>query len=151
MTNCHLDVKCRGFWSRSQEEFFDVRFFFNPLALSHYSGHLQITGAGEEVGIWPKNKINWVWIIHTPCYVHYRWDGLICKHYLQPTSKDDFGEAKWAILQCLIKCRIRFSLLRSAITAIHGSRSSNHATRSAFDLDCVPMTIAEGHVPSAAH
>ena len=47
--------------------------------------------------------------------------------------------------------RIRFSLLRSAITAIRGSRSSNHATLSIVDLDCcVPMVIAEGHVPSAA-
>ena len=23
--NCHLDVKCRGFWSSSQDAFFDVR------------------------------------------------------------------------------------------------------------------------------
>ena len=50
----------------------------------------------------------------------------------------------------LIRCGIRFSLLRSAITAIQGSRSSNHATLSRFDLHCITMIIAEGHVPSAA-
>ena len=34
--NCRLDVKCRGFWSSSQDAFFDVR-VFNPLASSHQS------------------------------------------------------------------------------------------------------------------
>ena len=50
----------------------------------------------------------------------------------------------------LIRCRIRFSLIGSAITALLGSRSSNHATGPGLDLDRVPMIIAEGHVPSVA-
>ena len=36
-----------------------------------------------------------------------------------------------------------------AITAIQGSRSSNYDTMSRVDVNCVPMIIAEGHVPSA--
>ena len=38
--NCHLDVKCRGFWSSSQDAFFDVR-VFNPLASSYQSSTIQ--------------------------------------------------------------------------------------------------------------
>ena len=48
----------------------------------------------------------------------------------------------------LIRCRIRFSLLRSAIATIRSSRSSNYATMTTVDLNSVPMIIAEGHFPS---
>ena len=45
--NCRLDVKCRGFWSSSQDAFFDVR-VFNPLALSHQSTIIQATYKSQE-------------------------------------------------------------------------------------------------------
>ena len=32
--NCRLDIKCSGFWSASQDAFFDVR-VFNPMASSN--------------------------------------------------------------------------------------------------------------------
>ena len=38
--NCRLDVKCREFWSSSQDAFFDVR-GFNPPTLSHQSTTVQ--------------------------------------------------------------------------------------------------------------
>ena len=45
--NCRLDVKCRGFWSSSQDAFFDVR-VFNPLASSHQSTTVQAIYKSQE-------------------------------------------------------------------------------------------------------
>ena len=153
--NCRLDVKCRGFWSGSQDAFFDVR-VFNPLASSHQSASIQAIYKAQEQekkraydqrvreiehGSFTPLVMSITGGMSSSATIFYsRLAGMISEKRSEAYSK----------VMNLIRCRIRFSLLRSAITAIRGSRSSNHVTLSGLNLDCIPMIIAEGRIPPAA-
>ena len=71
----------------------------------------------------------------------------LCNSFLSFSSVSVFPSYR---LDCLYVVRSTSWLYPYYICTIQGSRSSNHATLSRVDLDCVPMVIAEGHVPSAA-
>ena len=90
--NCRLDVKCRGFWSSSQDAFFDMR-VFNPVALSHQSTTVQAVykSQKQEKRAYDQRVREIEYGTFTPCYVHNKRNGLISCHLLLPTSKDDFG------------------------------------------------------------
>ena len=47
-----------------------------------------------------------------------------------------------------MRCRLRFSLLRSSIVAIRGSRSTS-AGNNSIDIGSIPVIMAEGNVPIA--
>ena len=133
---------CRGFWSSSQDAFFDVR-VFNPLALSYQSTTMQAIYKSQEQE--KKRSYN-----QRVCEIEY---GSFTPLVMSVTGGMDPSEKRsesYSGVMNLMRCRIQFSLLRSAITAIHGSRSGSHATQSGLDLNCVPLIVAEGHVPSAA-
>ena len=152
--NCRLDVKCRGFWSSSQDAFFDMR-VFNPVALSHQSTTVQAiykSQKQEKKRAYDQRVREIEYGSFTPLVTSITRgmgsSAVIFYCRLARMILDKRNES-YPNMMNLIRCRIRFSLLRSAINTIQGSRSNN-ATQSRFDLDCVPMVIAEGHVPSAA-
>ena len=49
-----------------------------------------------------------------------------------------------------MRCRLRFSLLRSSIVAIRGSRTTS-AGNNTIDMDSIPVIMAEGNVPFAVN
>ena len=71
----------------------------------------------------------------------------LCNSFLSFSSVSVFPSYR---LDCLYVVRSTSWLYPYYACTTQGSRSSNHATLSKVDLDCVPMVIAEGHVPSAA-
>ena len=83
---------------------------------------------GKEKGLWPENKRNWTQIIFTTRFsttggmgmtaivVHKRLASLIAEMY----------EKRYSNTMQWIQCRLSYSLLRSAIMCLRGSRSSQH-------------------------
>ena len=147
-------MKCRGYWSSSQDALFDVR-AFNPLASSHQSSTIQAIHKSQE-----QKKRAYDQRIREIEYGSFTHLVMSITGGMGSSASIFYSRLARMILEKqsesysnvinLIRCRIRFSLFRSAITAIRSSRSSNHATWPGHDLDCVPMIIVEGHVPSVA-
>ena len=149
--NCRLDIKCSGFWSASQDAFFDVR-VFNPMASSNqtsdintiYKSHEKEKKRGYdqrirevEYGSFTPLVMSITGGMGPAATVFYRrLAGMIADKRNQPYSQTI----------SLLRCRIRFCLLRSSIRAIRGSRSSYRCSQAT--IDCAPLIMAEGRVPS---
>ena len=127
--NCQLDIKCSGFWSASQDAFFDVR-VFNPMASSNQTSDINtIYNSNEkekkrgydqrikeiEYGSFTPLVMSITGGMGPAATVFYRrLAGMIADKQNQPYSQ----------IISLQRCRIRFCLLRSSIRAIRDSRSS---------------------------
>ena len=128
----HLDIVAENFWGRDrQNAFFDVR-VFNPYAQSHHSSTLaqcyrrneQEKKRSYEERVRKVEHGSFSPLIFSTSgglgpigtVVYKRIASLIAEKWDQPYSRTLF----W------LRCKLSFSLLRSAIMCIQGSRSSYH-------------------------
>ena len=129
--DAHLDTKTRGFWSRGQDAYFDVRVFY-PNASSYRS--LSLNSAYKrhedakkreyghrvrdiEHGVFTPLVFTSTGSMGREATVFYRrLADLLAIHWGQVYSQT----INW------LRCRLSFALLRCAIMCIRGGRSSTH-------------------------
>ena len=147
-----LDVAATDFWSNnSQWAFFDMR-VFNPLARSNYN--LSINSCYQKQEQEKQRQYNQhVREVEHGCFspvvfntlggmgptvrvVYKRLASLI-------TAKTD---QRYGAVIRLIRCQLNFSLLRSTITCLRGSRHSKLDLLNPLDIDPT-LALAEGRVP----
>ena len=116
-----IDIRSKGFWNQHQDAFFNVR-VFNPLASSNQN-----------------SAINTIFLRH---------EKEKRRSYDQRIREVEYGSFTPLVFQLLkwLRCRLSFSLLRSSIAAIRGSRQSHFNVQSAKFIN---LATAEGHIPSA--
>ena len=147
--NSRLDVSAYGFWGgRFERAFFDVR-VFNPCARSNRQTSLQATYKRHE----QEKKRQYVQRVReiehstfTPLVLSVTGGmGRAATTFYKrlATMISEKKETPYSKTISWIRCRLSFSLLRSTIMAIRGTRSS--ATRGAL---CEPIVLqfAEGHL-----
>ena len=126
--DARLDVSARGFWQRGQRAFFDVR-VFNPYAPSHVKRTLKAVFASNE----QEKKRNYnrrvidvehgsfrplVFSAHGGC-------GVEAERFISELSgklalKHDH---EFSVVTNWLRTKLSFSIVRSAILSIRGSRS----------------------------
>lgn len=150
--NARLDVKARGFWDSSyQVAFFDVR-VFNPHA-STYTGMSQASCYRRNEQQKKRKYDARIREIEHGCFtplvfstaggmgpaatvVYKRLAALIAEKHNQTYSET----IRW------LRCRLNFSLLRSAIMCIRGARSSfNHPIRPLNEA-AIDLALHEGQI-----
>ena len=146
-----LDVVAENFWGRDrQRTFFDVR-VFNPFAPSHlntplpqcYRQNEQEKRRAYEQRIREIEHGSFCPLVFstsggmgiTTTIVYKRLAELIAAKQSKPYSKT----MNW------IRCKLSFSLLRSAVMCIRGSQSAYHSPAVTEDMD---LACSEGRVPS---
>ena len=144
-----LDIVAENFWGRDrQNAFFDIR-VFNPYAPSHRGTTLAQCYRRNELEKKRVYEERVTEVEHGPLVfstlggmgpiakvVYKRIATIIADKHKQPYSRTLF----W------IRCKLSFSLLRSAITCIRGSRSSCHHLTG---LGAIDLTCSEGRIASA--
>ena len=150
--NARLDVAATNFWSsNNQRSFFDIR-VFNPLASSNrassansvYQKHEREKRRGYEQRVRE---------IENGCFSPLVFNTLggmgptaqvVYKH-LADLIADKLHKPYSTIIR-LVRCRLCFSLLRSTITCLRGSRRPKTNFSSLFTTDPA-LVVAEGRVP----
>ena len=150
-----LDVVAESFWGRDrQRAFFDVR-VFNPFAPSHRNTPLTQCYRRNEMEKRRTYEEQIREIEHgsfsplvfstsggmgtTATVVYKRLASLIAEKQDKPYSRT----VHW------LRCRLSFSLLRSAIMCIRGSRSAaHHPARQPVTGDNIDLACCEGQVPT---
>lgn len=144
-----VDISARGFWTRGQKAFMDIR-IFDPMAASHRELSLEavhqrnelekIRAYGERIqhvdqgsftplvfttsgGMGPKAKCFYTKLADT-----------MAERKHQPRSH----VVAW------MRCRLSFSLLRSALLCLRGTRYSAPAPTDISGLDCEVATVESG-------
>ena len=149
--NARLDISADGFWERSEKAFFDVR-VFNPFAstnLKHQLGscyHLHEMEKRRQYDerVREVEQGSFAPLVFTTsggmgkqATVFYkRLASLLALKKDQPYSH----MIGW------IRCRLGFSLLRSSITCLRGTRSTAGFVPSPTYPDALDLTISEGQV-----
>ena len=144
--NSRLDIKCKGFWTDNQDAFFDVR-VFNPLAPSNRSRSLANLYRSQEKekrrayeqrvreiemgSFTPLVMSATGGLAPTAAIFYKRLASLIALKRDQP----------YPVIMSLIRTRLAFSLLRSSILAIRGSRGCKQPS---IDIDSARAILAEG-------
>ena len=144
--NSRLDIKCKGFWTDNQDAFFDVR-VFNPLAPSNRSRSLANLYRSQEKekhrayeqrvreiemgSFTPLVMSATGGLAPTAAIFYKRLASLIALKRDQP----------YPVIMSLIRTRLAFSLLRSSILAIRGSRGCKQPS---IDIDSARVILAEG-------
>ena len=146
-----VDIKCKGFWNSRQDAFFDVR-VLNPLASSNQNSTIDMTfrrHEREKKRIYEQRIREIEHGSFTPL-VFSASGGMgpstTIAYKRLATMLAEKRNQKYSQVMTWLRCRLSFSLLRSAITAIRGSRTS--ATRR-VNTDQIDLAIAEGRIPSA--
>ena len=129
--DARLDIKTRGFWSRGQDAYFDVRVFY-PNASSYCSLSLKSTykrhedAKKREYGHRVRDIEHGVF---TPLVFtstgSMGWEATVFYRCLADLLATYWGQEYSQTINWL-KCRLSFALLRCAIMCIRGSRSSTH-------------------------
>ena len=153
-----LDIVADNFWGRDrQHAFFDVR-VFNPFAQSHRNTSLPQCYRRNELEKKRAYDERVREIEHgsfsplvfstsggmgtTATVVYKRIASMLSEKQDQSYSKT----MHW------IRCRLNFSLLRSAIMCLRGSRSAQHRPAGpSVSSDCMDLACSEGRVPGASH
>ena len=143
--NSRLDVKCKGFWNSSQDAFFDVR-IVNPLASSYRNLTLEAVfkaNEKEKRRAYEERVRNIEHGSFTPLVLAVtggmgRSASVFYKRLASTIA--EIKQIPYSKVITWIRCKIQFSLLRSAITAIRGSRSTTRATT---DADCISVALIE--------
>ena len=145
---CRLDVVVESFWGRDrQRAFFDVR-VFNPFAPTYlntslpqcYHRHEQAKSLRRE------SKRNRAW---PSCLLYNRWHGANSNGCIQETSRSNLRETEERLQQTInwLRCRLSFSLLRSAIMCLRGYRSSiHHPARLSDQPSDIDLACHEGRI-----
>ena len=152
--DARLDVVADSFWGRDrQRAFFDVR-VFNPFAPSHHSTPLAQCYRRNELEKRRAYEERIREIEHgsfsplvfttsggmgtTATVVYKRLASLIAEKH----DTSYHRTIHW------LRCRLSFSLLRSAIMCLRGSRSTvNHPARPSITGDNIDLACSEGQVP----
>ena len=140
--NAHLDVSARSFWVRGQRAFFDTRVFY-PLAPSYLAQDLESLhrqNENEKRRTYNQRVLQVEMGSFSPlvftssggqakeCSLFYsRLAGMIAEKRNQPKS----------IVTAWLRCRLGFSLLRSSLLCLRGSRVLRHfqpASETDFDV-----------------
>ena len=139
-----VDIRCRGFWCPGQDAFFDVR-VFNPLAASNCNTPLSSVFRGHEQEKHREYDQRIREIEHGSFapLIFVASGGMgpsTTMAYKRPTSllASRIGHMYSTTMRWL-RCRLSFSLLRSAITAIRGTRVS-----ALTPTQSIPLAMAEG-------
>ncbi len=148
--NARLDISANGVWgSRFQKTYFDVR-VFNPLAPSNRNQSQAATFRKHELEKKRAYQQRIQDVEHssfTPLVLLVTGGmGVATSHSLLHTPKliTKMGHYLYSKTLCWLRCRLTFSLLRSAIQAIRGARFSvGHAGRSPIAIDLIS---AESHL-----
>ena len=143
-----LDIRCRGFWQTGQDAFFDIR-VFNPLAASNqnatlksvYRKHEQEKRRCYDQRVREIEHGSFVPLVFaatggmgpSTTVAYKRLASLISHKRAHPYAET----MKW------LRCRLSFSLLRSAITAIRGTRTS---ARQNSQPESISLAMAEGNI-----
>lgn len=149
-----LDVVAESFWGRDrQRAFFDVR-VFNPIAQSHrntplaqcYRQNEQEKKRAYEERVREVEHGTFSPLVFSTSggmgpiatVVYRRIASLIAEKQQQPYSRTLF----W------LRCKLSFSLLRSAIMCLRGARSSlHHPARPSKIGEPIDLTCSEGRIP----
>ena len=148
-----LDIVAENFWGRDrQRTFFDVR-VFNPFAQSHLNTPLAQCYRKQEMekkrtyeerirevehGSFSPLVFTTAGGMGTMATVVYkRLASCIAEKHGKPYGKT----VHW------LRCRLNFSLLRSAIMCLRGSRSACHRPECPWSSDTIDLACAEGRVP----
>ena len=149
-----LDIVAENFWRRDrQHAFFDVR-VFKPFAQSHCNSPLAQCYRKQEL---EKKRVYEERVREVE---HGTFSPLVFTTAggLGPTATVVYKRLASRIAEKhdraygktlhLIRCRLNFSLLRSAIMCLHGSRSATHRPASPLSGDIIDLSSAEGRVPN---
>ncbi len=145
------DIRARGFWYVSQDEyFFAVRVFYPNIPSNRsteptldYRKH----GVSKETRIWTKNQGSRAWCMYPSCALLNWWYGEGSFNLLQATSRYDRTQRQTPYHSVMgwLRCRLSFASLRSAIMRIRGSLSI--AQPSIYGSN-IPLATSEGRIPS---
>ena len=126
--NARLDLSALGFWRRGEKAFFDIR-VFDPVAQSHFNQNLQAAHLRQEN---EKRRQYEERVLHVE---HASFTLLVfttaggmgkaaqkCFSRLAEMLAESRGQPK-SIVTAWMRCRLSFSLLRSAILCIRGTRN----------------------------
>ena len=150
--NARLDVAATNFWSsNNQRSFFDIR-VFNPLASSNRasSANSVYQSMNAKRGEDMNSEYEKLRMAASPLFVFNTLGGMgptaqvVYKH-LADLIADKLHKPYSTIIR-LVRCRLCFSLLRSTITCLRGSRRPKTNFSSLFTTDPA-LVVAEGRVP----
>lgn len=146
-----LDIRCRGFWQSGEDAFFDIR-VFNPFAASNqnrantpltsiYRKHEQEKRRSYDQRVREVEHGSFVPLVFSATggmgpsttVAYKRLASLLSQKRDHPYAET----MRW------LRCRLCFGLLKAAIVAIRGSRSS---ARSNYTPDSIALAVAEGNV-----
>ena len=148
--NARLDISANGVWGgRFQKTYFDVR-VFNPLAPSNRNQSHAATYRKHKLEKKRAYQQRVQEVEHSsfaPLVLSVT-GGMGVEASLFYKRLSSLLAQKWDITYnktlCWLRCRLTFSLLRSAIQAIRGARSSvGHAARTPIEIDLIS---AESHL-----
>ena len=148
--NARLDISARSFWSRGQRAFFDIR-VFDPIAPSHIDQNLvdmYRRQENEKKRQYEERVINVEHASFTPLIFSISGGmGKLAQRSYRNLA-DMISEARaqpFNIVMSWMRCRISFSLLRSALIALRGTRVNRYVHKSVSDTD-FESVIVEGHI-----
>ena len=138
--NARVDVAARGFWIKGQKAFMDVR-VFNPLAKTYLSGSLEAAHRRNEQEKKRKYAERIIQIEHgsfTPFVFSCLGEmSRECSHFY--TRLSELLAEKRKIEKCettnFIRTKLSFSLIRSCLLCIRGSRSHKSQADKMVDTD----------------
>ena len=142
------DIRARGFWSKAQDAFFDIR-VFHPNAPSNRSSSLATAYKKHEAakkreyaqrirdvehGVFTPIVLSTVGSMGREATIFYkRLADLVAQKQQRP----------YALVMNWLRCRLSFAILRSAIMCIRGSRSSLH--HPIWEVD-ISLAASEGRI-----
>ena len=145
-----LDISARGFWIRGQKAFFDTR-VFHPFALSHRNQSLADVHKKneDEKKRQYSERVRQVEMGSFTPLVFSSAGGMApeCLKFFDRLSEllaIKRNETKSSV-SAWLRCRVSFSLLRSAILCLRGSRCLRRIPTEGLDMD-VDVAIAVGHL-----
>ena len=133
LDNARLDLSAQGFWTRGERAFFDIR-VFDPVALSYMNQSLEASHGKQEEHkrlCYEERIINVEHGSFTPLIFTIA-GGMsrgTQKFYdrLAEMLAESRGQTKSTVVAWM-RCRLSFSLLRSAILCLRGTRRRNIAS-----------------------
>ena len=147
-----LDIRAAGFWGdRHQQAFFDVR-VFNPNASSYqhlqpstaYSRHEQLKRRHYEQRIRDIEHGSFTPLVFSTTGGLGKAADITFKRLSSLISEKK--EIQYATVRTWLRCKVSFSLLRSAISCLRGARSSFHTPRHDSQTTHPDLVVAEGRL-----
>ena len=138
--DARVDISARGFWTRGQRAFFDIR-IFDPTARSHRNLSLEAAHRRNEQ---EKSRAYEERILHVD---HGSFTPLVftTSGGMAPRARVFYGRLAEVLADrrqqprsnvvSWMRCRLSFSLLRSALVCLRGSRSTVPQATHVADLD----------------